>query len=90
MSPIHHLFHIWHVIHDLYLEFVPSFVPILVSSSYDDSEDANPPPPTHFPLVESIEHKLAPVPTFPGWVFLSRETTLDIVDDPRYQRQTRS
>jgi hypothetical protein len=36
---------------------VPSFVPILVSSSDDDIEDENPPSPTHLPPDESIEHE---------------------------------
>jgi hypothetical protein len=36
--------------------FVPSFVPILVSSSSnDDSEDENPPQHAHLPLDESVE-----------------------------------
>jgi hypothetical protein len=33
--------------------------PILVYSSYDDSEDENIPLNAHLPLVESIEHELA-------------------------------
>jgi hypothetical protein len=46
--------------------FVPSFVPILVSSSDDDSEDENPPPHAHLPQDESIEPK--PAPSLPRWV----------------------
>jgi hypothetical protein len=49
--------------------FVPSFVPIMVSfSSDDDSEDANPPLPTHLPPNESIEHGPTPTPLLPRWV----------------------
>ena len=48
--------------------FVPSSVPILVSSSDDDNEDENPPPPTDLPLDESIEPKPAPTPQLPRWV----------------------
>jgi hypothetical protein len=46
--------------------FVPSFVPILVSSSDDDNEDVNPPAPAHLPLDEFI--KLEPTPLLPRWV----------------------
>jgi hypothetical protein len=48
--------------------FVPSFVPIMVSSSDDDSEDENPPLPTHLPLDESFETKLTLAPPLPRWV----------------------
>jgi hypothetical protein len=47
--------------------FVPSFVPILVSSSYDDSEDENPPPFVHLPADESIEPEPVLVPGLPRW-----------------------
>jgi hypothetical protein len=43
--------------------YVPSFVPILVSSSSDDySEDENPHPLAHLPPDESIEHEPTPTP----------------------------
>jgi hypothetical protein len=45
-----------------------TFVPILVSSSDDDNEDANPPPYTHLPLDESFEHEPTPTPQLPRWV----------------------
>jgi hypothetical protein len=35
--------------------FLPSSIPIMVSSLDDDSEDENPPPPSHVPSNESIE-----------------------------------
>jgi hypothetical protein len=47
------------------LTFVPSVVPILVSSSADDSEDENPPPLSHLPPDDSFELELAPVPPLP-------------------------
>jgi hypothetical protein len=37
--------------------FVPSFIPIQVSSSDDDNEDENPPLPAHLPPDESFEPK---------------------------------
>jgi hypothetical protein len=48
--------------------FVPYFVPILVSYSYDDSEDENPPPPAHLPPDESFEPEPIPAPPLPRWV----------------------
>jgi transposase InsO family protein len=48
--------------------FVPYSVPILVSSSDDDNEDENLPPPTHLPLDESFEPEPTPVPPLPRWV----------------------
>jgi hypothetical protein len=46
--------------------FVPSYV--LVSSLDDDSEDENPPQPTHLPPDESFEPEPAPAPLLPRWV----------------------
>jgi hypothetical protein len=69
---------------------VPSFVPILVSSSDDDSKDENPPSPTHLPPNESIEHVLAPVPPLPRWVCSTREVVGDLASDPTDQHQTHS
>jgi hypothetical protein len=51
--------------------FVPSFVPILVSSLDDDSEDENPPPPAHLPPYESFESEPAPAPPLPRWVLFN-------------------
>jgi hypothetical protein len=68
--------------------FVPSFV--LVSSSYDDSEDENPPPPAHLPPDESFEPEPTPPPPLPRWVRSTREAVGDLVGDPSDQRQTRS
>jgi hypothetical protein len=50
--------------------FVPSYVPILVSSfsSEDDNEDENTPPPSHLPPDDSIEHEPKPTPLLPIWV----------------------
>jgi hypothetical protein len=49
--------------------FVPFYVPILLSSSSDgDSEDKNPPMPTHLPPYEFIEHEPTPTPLLPRWV----------------------
>jgi hypothetical protein len=45
--------------------FVLSFVPILVSSSDDDSEDENPPSPAHLPPYESFELEPTPIPPLP-------------------------
>ena len=62
--------------------FLPSSVPILVSSSDDDSEDENPPSPSHPPPDESFELELAPPPSLPRWVRSTREATSDLVGDP--------
>jgi hypothetical protein len=70
--------------------FVPSFVPILVSSSDDDSEDENPPLPSHLPLDESFEPEPAPAPQLPRWFHSTREVASDLVRDPLDQRQTHS
>jgi hypothetical protein len=48
--------------------FVHSTIHILFSSSYDDSEDENPPPHAHLPPDESFEPEPAPVPPLPRWV----------------------
>jgi hypothetical protein len=48
--------------------FVPSSIPILVSSSNDDSEDENPPPPSHLPPDESFELEPTPAPLLPRLV----------------------
>ena len=61
--------------------FVPSFVPILVSSLDDDNEYENKPSSTHLPLDESIEPELAPTPPLPGWVHSARESAGDLVGD---------
>ena len=55
--------------------------PTLISN--DDSEDENPPPPAHVPLV-------APALMLPRWVRSTCEAAGDLVGDPRDQRQTRS
>ena len=70
--------------------FVPSFVPILISSSDDDSKDENPPLPAHLPLDDSIKPELAPAPPLPRWVCSTREAVGDLVSDPSYQHQTHS
>jgi hypothetical protein len=71
--------------------FVPSSIPILVSSSsYDDSEDENPPLPTHLPPDDSIEPKPTPAPSLPRWVRSTREVVGDLDFDPLDQRQTHS
>jgi hypothetical protein len=72
------------------LVFVPSSIPILVSSSNDDSEDENPPPPAHLPPYESFELEPAPVPPLPIWVCSTREAVGGLVGDPLDQRQTHS
>jgi hypothetical protein len=77
------------------LAFVPSLVyvpyslpnfsvndPILISSSNDDSEYENPPPPAHLPLHESIEHEHALVPWLPRWVRSTQESIGDLIGDP--------
>ena len=53
------------------------------SISDDDSEDENPPLPTHIPLV-------APAPFLPRWVHSQCEATGDLTGDPRDQCRTRS
>jgi hypothetical protein len=72
------------------LAFVPSSVPILVSSSYDDSEDENPPLPSHLPPDESFEPEPTPAPQLPRWVHSTREAIGDLIGDPSDQRRTRS
>jgi transposase InsO family protein len=72
------------------LVFVPSYVPILVSSSEDESEDENPPPPANLPPDDSFEPEQAPVLPLPRWVRSTREAVGDLVDDPSDQHRTRS
>jgi hypothetical protein len=67
------------------LVFVPSFVPILVSSSYDDSEDENSPSPTYLPPDDPIEHEPALAPPFPRWVHSTQEAVGDHSIDTTYQ-----
>jgi hypothetical protein len=65
--------------------FLPSFIPILVSSLDDDDiENENIPLLAHLPLDESIEHELASVPSLPRWVRSTQETGSDLVNDPTY------
>jgi hypothetical protein len=54
---------------DPYLEFVPSFVPILVSSLDGDSEDENPPPHPYLPPCDFIEIEPTSTPPLPRWVY---------------------
>jgi hypothetical protein len=68
--------------------FVPSSIPIMVSSSDDDSEDENPPPPAHLPLDESFEHEPTQAPLLPRWVRSTREAASDLVGDLLDQRHT--
>ena len=49
----------------------------------EDSEDENPPPPAHVPLI-------APTPMPPPWVHSTCEAAGDLAGDPRDQRRTRS
>ena len=51
--------------------------------SVDDSEDENPPPPSHVP-------QIALAPILPRWVHSTCEAACDLLGDPRYQRQTHS
>ena len=60
--------------------FLDSF-PTLVSD--DDSEDENPPRPTHVPPIA-----LAPI--LPRWVRSTCEVAGDLAGDPRDQHRTRS
>jgi hypothetical protein len=51
------------------LKFVPSFGPIIFSSSpNNDSEEENSSPPTHLPKDESIELEPEPTPLLLIWV----------------------
>jgi hypothetical protein len=63
---------------------------ILVSSSYDDSEDENPPLPAHLPPNESFVPEPAPAPPLPRWVCSTWEAVGDLVSDPLDQRWTHS
>jgi hypothetical protein len=68
---------------------VPSYIPIIVSSSLDDDiEGENPPLPTHLPPYESIEPEPTLAPPLPRWVHSTREAVGDIIGDPSYQRRT--
>jgi hypothetical protein len=67
---------------------VPSFVPILDSSSDDESEDENPPQPVDIPPDESFKPEQAIVPPLPRWVCSTREAAGDLVSDPSDQRRT--
>ena len=57
----------------------PDIFPNLVSD--DGSEDENPPPPAHVPLV-------APAPMPPQWVHSTCEAAGVLTGDPSNQRQT--
>jgi hypothetical protein len=70
--------------------FVPYFVPILVYSLDDNSEDENPPLPAHLPPNESIEHELTLAPLLPICVCSNREASGDLFNDPRDQHHTHS
>jgi hypothetical protein len=72
------------------LMFVPSYVPIMVSSSDDDSEDENQPLPTHLPPDDSFEPEPTLAPQLPRWVCSTQEVVGDLVGDPSYHHQTRS
>jgi hypothetical protein len=47
--------------------------PIMVSCSNNDSDNENPPPLAHLPLLESIEDEPTPTPLLPRWVHTTRE-----------------
>ena len=53
------------------------------SLSNDDSEDENPPSPSHVPPI-------SPAPMPPRWVHSTCEATSDLAGDPRDQHRTRS
>jgi hypothetical protein len=61
---------------------------ILVSSLDDDSEDENPPPPTHLPLDRSFEPEPTPSTPLPRWVHSTPKSAGDLVGDPSDQRWT--
>jgi hypothetical protein len=61
---------------------VLSSVPILDSSSDDESEDENPPSPTNIHPDESFEPEQAPAPPLPRWVCSTQEAVGDLVGDP--------
>jgi hypothetical protein len=71
-----------------YLVFMPSSN--MVSSSDDDSEDENPPLPSHPPPNESFEPEPTPVPPLPRWLCSTREAVGGLVGDPSDQHRTRS
>jgi hypothetical protein len=70
--------------------FVPSSIPILVSSSDDDSGDENPPPLAHLHRDDSIEPEPTPVPSLPRWLCSTREAVGHLVSDTSDQCRTRS
>jgi hypothetical protein len=71
--------------------FVPSSIPILVSSSSDDdSGDENPPLPTHLPPNDSIEPEPTPTPLLPRWVHSTQEVVGDLIGDPSDHHWTHS
>jgi hypothetical protein len=64
---------------------VPYSIPIIVYSSLDDdNKDENPPPPTHLPRDDSIEHEPAPTPSLPRCFLSIREATCDLMGDHSY------
>jgi hypothetical protein len=72
-------------------KFVSYSIPIVVLSYLgDDSEDENPPPLTHLPPNESIEHEPAPTPSLHRWVYSTREVVGDLSSHPSYQHWTHS
>jgi hypothetical protein len=62
----------------------------MVSSSYDESEDENSPPPTHILLVGSIEHEPTPTPPLPRWVCTTSELNGDLPSYPTNQHRAYS
>jgi hypothetical protein len=75
---------------DPFSMFVISYVPILVSSSYDNSEDENPPLPTHLPSYDSFELEPTLSPQLPRWVHSTQEEVGDLVSYPSDQHWTDS
>jgi hypothetical protein len=72
---------------------IPKFYvsdPILISSSYDDRKDENPPLLGHLPLIGSIEHEPTSIPQLSRWVCATSEATCDLVGDPTEQCHTHS
>jgi hypothetical protein len=67
--------------------FVPSSVPIMDSSSDDESEH-DIPPLADIPPDESFEPEQPPVPLLPRWACSTREVAGDLVGDPSDQCRT--